>query len=543
MELSDIQRVVKAYGAAARRCQQGDLDGVEIVGSGHLLDSFWTPLVNQRTDEYGGSLENRMRFAMQVLEEVRRRVGDAFIVGMRITGNEDLPGGLTADDCLEIAHRLATCGMLDYLNIVNANIYSAEGLSKRIPPMGGPSAPSLDMVSAIKAEVHLPIFHACRVHDVATARYAIEAGLVDMVGMTRAHIADPHIVQKIQRGEEDRIRPCVGVGYCIDGIYEHGEALCIHNAATGREATMPHIIPKASKPRKVVVVGGGPGGLEAARVCAERGHSVVLFEANRELGGQIQLATKVERRQDLIGIVDWRQAELERLQVDVRLNTYAEAADVLAEEPSLVIIATGGVPNTSFLSEGGELVVSTWDILGGYAKPAENILFFDDSGQHQSASCAEYLAKCGSKLEFVTPDRTVFQEIGGTNYPPYMKVFAQHDVTITLNERLVSVRSTESGDKLRATLYNEYSRSTDVREVDQVVVEHGTLPIDELYFALQVDSSNYGEIDIDALIANETQPRETNGSGTYQLFRIGDAVASRNIHAAIYDALRLCKDL
>jgi N-methyl-L-proline demethylase len=362
-----------------------------------------------------------------------------------------------------------------------------------------------------------------------------------MVGMTRAHMADPHIVAKILRGEEERIRPCVGVGYCIDRIYEGGEALCIHNPATGREATMPHVIARADGPaRKVVVVGAGPAGLEAARVAAARGHRVVLFEAAARPGGQVRLAAALLRRREIIGIIDWLASETRRLGVDLRCNLLAEAGEVMAEAPDVVVIATGGLPDTSFLAEGEELVVTSWDILSGQVAPGGDVLLFDDNGAHPGASCAEFLARAGVRLEFVTPERIVLPEIGGTNYPAYLKAFGEHQVSITLNRQLRRVR--REGNRLAAILYDEYARATEERVVDQVVIEHGTLPADDLYFELKPQSSNLGEIDLDALLAGRSQSKVNNPDGSFQLFRVGDAVASRNIHAAIYDSLRLCKD-
>ena len=361
-----------------------------------------------------------------------------------------------------------------------------------------------------------------------------------MVGMTRAHMADPHIVAKIMRGEEARIRPCVGVGYCIDRIYEGGEALCLHNPATGREASLPHVIARSDRPaRRVVVVGAGPAGLEAARVAAARGHLVVLFEAAPEPGGQVRLAAALARRREIVGIVDWLQSEIAHFGVDLRCNVFAEATDVLAEAPDVVVIATGGVPNTSFLTEGEALAVTSWDILGGQATPAREVLLFDDNGAHPGASCAEFLARAGARLEFVTPERTVLPEIGGTNYPAYLRAFGEHGVRVTLNRRLRAIR--RKGNRLAAVLYDEYARAFEERLVDQVVVEHGTLPADDLYFELKPASSNLGEIDLDALLAGRPQTKVNNPDGSFQLFRVGDAVASRNIHAAIYDSLRLCK--
>jgi NADPH-dependent 2,4-dienoyl-CoA reductase/sulfur reductase-like enzyme len=374
----------------------------------------------------------------------------------------------------------------------------------------------------------------------------LRENLLDLVGMTRAHMADPYIVKKIESGKEDLIRPCVGMGYCLDRLYENNDALCAHNPATGREKTMPHFVPQTSGSlRKVVVIGAGPSGLEAARVCAERGHSVVLFEANDRPGGQLLLAAKIKRRQEIIGIVDWLFTEVQRLGVEMRFNCYTEASEILAKMPDVVIVATGGLPNTEFLREGSDLVVPSWDILAGSVKPKKNILLFDDNGQHPGISCAEFLAKrdshLGTNLEYVTPERTIAPDVGGTNYPAYLTALYENEVKITLNHRLTKVRLNTSG--LVATLYNEYTHSNIERTVEQIVVEHGTLPLDELYFELREQSSNGGEIDLEALISGKAQNLVNNPEGNFQLFRVGDAVASRNVHSAIYDSLRLCKDL
>jgi 2,4-dienoyl-CoA reductase-like NADH-dependent reductase (Old Yellow Enzyme family) len=542
IEEHDIRRIVRAYGAAARRCRDGAMDGIEIEAYGHLLDAFWSPATNRRTDHYGGSLENRMRFCLEVLVEIRREVGHDYIVGIRMVLDEDTAGGLGREEGLEIARRLVATGMLDFVNVIRGHIDTDEGLSHVIPGMGTPAAPHLAFAGEVRAALGVPTFHAARIGDIATANHAIKEGLIDMVGMTRAHMADPHIVAKIMRGEEERIRPCVGIGYCIDRIYEGGEALCLHNPATGRKATMPQMIAgTAGPPRKVVVVGAGPAGLEAARVAAARGHRVVLFEAAPQPGGQVRLAAALGRRREIIGIIDWLASEAARLDVELRCNLLADARDVLAEQPDVVIVATGGVPDTSFLAAGGELAATSWDILSGQVAPAREILLFDDNGAHPGASCAEFLARAGARLELVTPERIAFPEIGGTNYPAYFKAFGEHGVAITLNRRLRAIRP--EGNKLAAVLYDEYARASEERLVDQVVIEHGTLPSDELYFELNAQSSNRGEIDLDALLAGGPQSIVTNPNGSFQLFRVGDAVASRNIHAAIYDSLRLCKDL
>ena len=408
--------------------------------------------------------------------------------------------------------------------------------------MGMASAPHLDFAGEVRAKTAFPVFHAAKISDVATARHAIAEGKVDMVGMTRAHIADPHITAKVAAGQEDDIRPCVGATYCLDRIYEGHEALCIHNPATGREETMPHTVMASSGPKqKCVIIGAGPAGLEAARVLGLRGHQVVVFEAADNPGGQVLLAAQSKRRRELVGIIDWRVAQCEKLDVSIRTNTWAEAPDVLAENPDVVIIATGGMPNTEFLEAGDDLAVTTWDIISGAVKPAENVLLFDDNGGQAGLQAAEFIAEAGSKLEIFTPERFFAPDVGGLNHVPYAQCFEKHDVTITLNQRLTSIR--RDGNGLVAVIGSDYSDLVREQRIDQVVVEHGTLPLDELYFDLKENAVNRGAVDYDALIANKPQTLISNPGGAYRLLRIGDAVASRNIHAAIYDALRLCKDL
>jgi NADPH-dependent 2,4-dienoyl-CoA reductase/sulfur reductase-like enzyme len=362
-----------------------------------------------------------------------------------------------------------------------------------------------------------------------------------MVGMTRAHMADPHIVRKIIEGREDEIRPCVGANYCLDRIYQGGAAYCIHNPATGRELSMPHIVPKAAERRKVVVVGAGPAGLEAARVAGERGHDTLVFEAAAEPGGQIRLTAQSERRREMISIVDWRMARCERLGVRFRFNAWAEAEDVLAENPDVAIVATGGMPHTDILSAGNELVVSAWDIISGDARPGANVLVFDDAGDHAGLQAAEVIAASGARVEIMTPDRSFAPEVMAMNLVPYMRSLQQRDAIFTVTWRLKSVE--RRGNGLVAVVGSDYGGALREREVDQVVVNHGTVPLDELYFELKPLSRNLGEVSYDDLIAGRPQTVSRNPEGAFQLFRIGDAVSARNTHAAIYDALRLVKDI
>jgi 2,4-dienoyl-CoA reductase-like NADH-dependent reductase (Old Yellow Enzyme family)/thioredoxin reductase len=537
----DLDRIVTGYAESAQRMQAAGLDGIELEAYGHLLDQFWSPATNQRTDEYGGSLDNRLRFTGRVLDAIRKAVGADFIVGIRMVADEDWDKGLSREEGVEIARRLVASGAVDFLNIIRGHIETDAALQRVIPITGMRSAPHLDFAGEVRAATKFPVFHAARIADVATARHAVASGKLDMVGMTRAHIADPHIVRKVAAGLEHEIRPCVGATYCLDRIYEGHEALCIHNPATGREATMPHVITRSSGPRqKIVVVGAGPAGLEAARVSGERGHAVILFEAASQPGGQIRLAARGRRRKELIGIADWRSEQLQRLGVELRFNTFADAADVVSLEPDIAIIATGGLPQSPPLAEGETLTVSSWDILSGDAKIAEEVLLYDDNGGHPGMQAAEMIAESGSALEIVSPERFFAPEMGGLNHVSYAEAFHRAGVRITINSRLAAVH--REGNKLAAVIGSDYGARTETRLVDQVVVEHGTLPLDDLYFALKEQSTNRGEVDYPAFIAGRPQQIVRNPDGGFRLFRIGDAVASRNIHAAIYDALRLCKE-
>jgi 2,4-dienoyl-CoA reductase-like NADH-dependent reductase (Old Yellow Enzyme family)/thioredoxin reductase len=537
----DIVRIVKDYADAAQRMQAAGLDGIELQAYGHLIDQFWSPLTNDLDAPYGGSLEARLKFTFDVLTAVRERVGKDFIVGVRFTADEALEGGISKAEGLAIAQRLRGSGMIDFLNVVRGHIDTDPGLTDLIPVQGMPSAPHLDLAGEIRAATRFPLFHAARIPDVATARYAIQAGKVDMIGMTRAHIADPHIVRKIIEGREQDIRPCVGANYCLDRIYQGGSAYCLHNAASGRELTMPHSVPRAGTSRKVVVVGAGPAGLEAARVAGERGHEVVLFEAMSSAGGQIRLTVKSPRRKEMIGIVDWRLAECARLGVQLRFDTLADVSDVLAVKPAVVIVATGGLPHTQLLAAGNECVTSTWDIISGHVKPGRDVLLFDDAGDHAALQAAEIIAASGAQLEIMTPDRTFAPEVMAMTLVPYLRRLQSPHVTFTVTYRLESV--VREGARLLAVVGSDYGGVRQERRVDQVIVNHGTLPLDSLYFDLKPLSRNWGAVNHDELLAGIPQSVATNPAGAFQLFRIGDAVAARNTHAAIYDALRLVKDL
>ncbi len=538
----DIDRIIKDYADAAQRMKEANMDGIEIEAYGHFLDSFWSPATNKRNDEYGGDLSNRTKFSIKVIEAIRKSVGSDFIVGVRMVADEDWDKGLTKEEGLRIVKKIIDTDKVDFLNIIRGHIDTDASLSKVIPIQGMASSPHLNFAGEIKLKSNFPIFHASKINDVATARYAIETGKLDMVGMTRAHIADPHIVKKIINGKENTIRPCVGATYCLDRIYEGNEALCIHNPATGREKFIPHeILIKTSKKKKIVIVGAGPSGLEAAKVCSERGHEVVVFEASNIAGGQINLITRSDRRKDMLGIIDWRIEACKNKEVKFYYNTFATKELILSEKPNSIIIATGGIPNTDILEEGNEFVCSTWDIISGSINIEEDVILFDDNGGYPGLQAAETIVNSGSKLEIITPERFFAPEIGGLNHVAYARKFIEKNVVITINKRLKSIK--KDGNRLSATIGSDYSNKIENKKTSQIVIEHGTLPNSDLYFDLKGDSKNLGSIDYDAMIKGKFNEIIKNKYGNYFLYRVGDAISSRNIHASIYDSLRICKDL
>ena len=532
MDGHDITRVIGAYGAAALRCKEGGLDGIETLAGGHLIGQFLSPKTNRRTDKFGGSLANRCRFGLMVFEEIRRRVGDDFLVGFRFVIDEADPEGLDFNECLEIAKKFERAGHIDFFNAIYGRMDTGIGLAvDNMPGMASPLAPWLEPVGRFKREVALPVFHAARLNDIPTARYAIAEGLLDMVAMTRAQIADPHLVEKLEAGAVSQIRPCVGATHCMSAH----RPVCLHNAATGRETVMPHGVGHAANRRHIVVVGGGPAGLEAARVAMERGHRVTLFEAATRLGGQVQLAARADWRRDIIAVIDWRAAELARLGATLCIGKLADAADVLTSEPDTVIIATGGVPDFGGIA-GAEHATSAWDVLAGAAALRGEVIVHDGTGRHPAPQIATFAAAQGCTARLFSIDGELAADLTYAERVIWKKWCYDLGVVTGFDQRLVAIE--ESGNRLVARFINEVNGAMAVHAADQVVVDFGTLPVEDLYQRLRRHAGNDGVTDLNALISGRPQPRTRAG---FELHRIGDAVASRNIPAAIHDAFRLMR--
>jgi dimethylglycine catabolism A len=514
MDADQIAMIVRAFGDAVRRCREGGLDGVELsFAHNHLVDQFWSPIFNQRTDEYGGSLDNRMRFGFEVLREIRRQVGQDYVVGARISGDEFTDGGLTAEDMGEIAHRLAASGLVDFLSIIGGAAHSFALQAGAVPNMSYPNAVYVPLATAIKHAVpEIPIFHATRIVDPVHADQILADGSIDVVGMTRALIADPDMPRKAREGRLDEVRQCVGANEgCIDRIYQGKPVTCIQNPGAGREAELGGDLAPAATRKRVVVVGGGVGGLETARVAALRGHRVVLFEKGRELGGQVLVAARTPARADYAGIVRFLVRQVERQGVDCRLSVEADVDAVLAESPDAVVVATGShahVPALPGLD--GKHVVTDRDVLLGRAEVGERVVVVDDVHTQQALSTADYLLEQGRRVEVVSRLFYPGQDVGITSIVPlYTRLFSK-GVVFTPHTDLVAV---EGSTVVVANVYTGEERR--IEGVDTVVLSMGARSTDGLYRALR------GRVPA--------------------LHAVGDCVAPRGVHHAILEGTRVAR--
>lgn len=544
LDVPEIRRITADYAAAARRCAEGGLDGVELLVSGHLIGQFWSPLSNQRDDDYGGSFENRIRFGLEVLEAIRAATPQRFVLSLRFTANEFVEGGIDEEEGIAIAVAHARSGLVDCLNVSGGANWTKAGVAETVPSMAFASGRFVELAGKVRRATGLPVLHAAGVADLATAHHAVTEGHVDLIGMTRAQIADPHMIAKHLAGEDGAIRPCVGAGYCIDRIYRGGDALCLHNPVTGREGVLAHRLSQSTKPLRAVIIGAGPAGLEAARTLAERGHHVHVLEALSDPGGQVVYAARIPWRQNMIGIVRWLYERCEALGVDFRFNCLAEPDDVLSLAPDIVVLATGGLPQLTTIA-GAEAHVSTvWDALSGRIAAEGRVLVYDETGSQSGPTCAEYLAATGASVELVTPDRMVAEDVGVTNHAIHLRNLDTMAVEIRTDLRLLEIAP--EGNRLIARFAHEYSARALEQTYDRIVVDVGTVPDDTLYEALVSDSVNGGQTDQASLLAGLRQPTldAVDGpTGRYALFRIGDCVSARGIHAGALDAARLCQPI
>jgi 2,4-dienoyl-CoA reductase-like NADH-dependent reductase (Old Yellow Enzyme family)/thioredoxin reductase len=513
MTKREIREVIDAWAAAAIRLQKGGFDGCDIpLYGGHLLENFLSPLSNRRTDEYGGSLENRTRLAREVLLAVREAVGPDFVIGVRHSGDHLVPGGLSREELLEVARLVDGIGVVDYWMVSGSNTETLRFEAMVTPSLYHPHVLYGDLAAITRAVVRPPVILAGRVSTPEQAEAALAAGVCDLVGMTRALIADPEMPRKAREQRLEDIRVCVGASEGCIGRLRQGKAItCVQNPVIGREAELAEIQP-SKRPKRVVVVGGGVAGLEAARVAALRGHRVTLLEAARTLGGQVLAAARAPKREDYAVIATWLAGQVRKLGVEVRLNAPAAAADVLELAPEAVIVATGATPRVPDIP-GVDLphVATAVDVLMGRVRPGRRCVVVDEDGHFAAPTTADLLAGNGCAVTVLTRYFMVGEDIDeGIRADLYARLFGQGVVLEPMTQVVAIV---PGGVRARHT----FSGVEATRLADTVVLAFG------------------GK-------ANDALSHELEGR-VAELHVVGDAVSPRRIHDAILDGTRAARAL
>ena len=494
MTRSQIHEVQDAFVSAALRCKAGGLDGVEFhAAHGYLVSQFYSPFLNRRSDEYGGSLDNRMRFTMETLRKLREAVGPDYAMGIKMgaTGMS----GVHEDDLKIILKTVEESGLVDFLDASLGDHYDRDFTCAMQQPVGY-QLPSSSQLTAVSK---LPRFVVGRFISLEEVEQTLSEGVADMVSMVRAHIADPDLVRKTMEGKVDQIRPCIGCNQgCIGGLYRHGRVGCAVNPAVGLEETLAEeLITKVESPKRVIVVGGGPAGMEAARVAALRGHKVKLIEASASLGGTINIAKRAPHLQPIGDITRWLETEIYRLGVEVQLNSRVDADELRTDKPDALIIATGSRarldgyqmvrPAERMIGYDMPHVISSVEaITQAKEKLGKTAVVFDDVGHIEAIAVAEYLVENGVAVTFVTSHA----QFGG----PYTATTERERPAL---ERLyrgdfgVRVLSTIGEIKLGECLIRPlHSRKFETVPADQVVLVTHNEPIRALYDELRDEIPN-----------------------------------------------------
>ncbi len=475
-----ITEFVQAFSDAAWRLKQGNFDGCEVNASHcHLIDQFWTQNANQRTDEYGGALSNRLRFGTRVIEAIRKRCGDDFIIGIRITGDDFTKGGLNNTMMQEIAGKLDVLRILDYFSVIGATAETFIGEAAAVPDMTFPHATYAPLAASIKGVVSVPVITAGRVIHPMEAEQIVSNEQADLVIMTRALIADPQAPHKAMAGQLDDIRLCQGYNEgCIDRIYTGRGVTCVQNATIGRETELGALTP-AEQPRKVVVVGGGPAGLEAARIARRRRHEVVLMEKGGKLGGQTLIGAKAPLRGEFSGATEWMSEQCRKSGVEVRLNCEATDELILSENPDVVVVATGARPLIPEVP-GVENTVDAWSVLNGNVPEGERVVVIDEEYGFQGPSVAELLLDLGKSVEIITSMEAICTLLGATTRPAvYQRLFRKG---IVIHPHL-HVHVIEGGTLITENAWAE--TKGELTGYDAVVYAFGGQAVDEISQLLQ----------------------------------------------------------
>ncbi len=518
MEPEDIEEVARYFGRCAVHVREGGFDGIELqFGHSSLARQFLSPLTNFRTDEFGGSLENRMRAPLMFIRAVRRAVGEDYTVGIRLCADEMIPGGLDLAQVQEIARRFEATGLLDFIDLSIGtfyNLYLVEG------SMHTPLGYTVPLAAGIREVVKLPVFCTGRINDPVMAEKVLAAGQADMIGMCRALICDPFLPKKAYEGRLEEIRYCVADNQgCIGRMGVNKLLGCIQNPAVGLEERWGEgRLEPAPVKKRVMVVGGGPAGMWAAKMAALRGHRVDLYEREAELGGQVRIAMKGAGRDEFGVIVRNEKAQLDRLGVKVHLGVEVTESMVLEQEPDAVVVATGSVPKARPVAGAdGPAVFNVWQVLRDEADVGANACLVDYDGHHRATSTAEYLADRGVKVHIITSSLFVGAELGPLQdlYLARQRLL-QKGVTFTPDIAVMEIAG-EPGNK-RVKGFNVYSNAwQEWGPYDSVVLAMGQDADDRLYKALK------GKVK--------------------ELHRIGDCVAPRKVDMAIWEGHKVGREL
>ncbi|MFC4408322.1 oxidoreductase [Haloarchaeobius iranensis] len=520
MEHEDIREIVEAFGTAADRARRAGYDGVELhAAHGYLISQFLSPFYNDRDDEYGGSLENRMRFFEEVIDSVDDAIGDEMAFGARFTIDERVEGGLTADgEGLEIVERVG-----DDLDFWDLDI----GVKQSIDDMIGPSRRhsknyQIEFIEEATEVLDVPVGGTGRITDPRDAERLLESGSLDMVGMARQSIADPHWPKKAREGRVDQIRECIGCNICVSQSRQGIPLICTQNPTVGEEQRWgPEAYEQVDEPKGILVVGGGPAGTEFARVAAERGHIVHLNEKERELGGRVNFEGSLPGLSEWKRVRDWRETELDRLDVAVHTGSRAEMEydDVRTYGAEVVVIATGGHWSEKGVTSGTHQPVPGWDqdhvLTPKEAVDAdlsdERVVIFDEEGYNVSAGVAQTLAE-DNDLTFVTPRTSAFQEALHT----FERKTIYSDLYSAGVDFVPDHTLTQVGEGT-VTATNVYSDEATMFDADYVVFTTMRKSNDGLYRELKANEE---------ALTSETEIEEVHA--------IGDCVSPRRIADAIY---------
>ena len=481
MEIEDIKEVIEAFATSARLAREGGMDGVEIHGTnGYLVNEFMSPYFNKRTDDYGGSLENRMRFPLEVIDAIRGVVGRDFVVGIRIPADELVPEGLTLDDLKEIAQKLEATGKIDYISIGHGPYAAQTAIGSGMQvPLGFNSA----YAAHFKEVVDLPIMNTFRINDPVQAEKILADGQGDMVGMVRALVADAEWPNKAREGRLEEIRACIACNQgCLGRLFEGKPMSCLQNPVVGLEREIGTLEPASSR-KKVLVAGGGPAGMEAARVARLRGHEVSLYEKENQLGGQVNLAVKAPLRSEFGGITRYLSQQMEILGVKVNLGVAVTPEMIVQEGPDAVVVATGALPvKAPVPGANQDNVFTVWDVLQEKANIGDNVVLVDGGEAHwQCCATAEYLADNGKKVEIVTALPFVGMGIATTSdMHAYATRVRNKGVVFSPNGALKEI-----SDQTVVVIDVHTHKERNIEGVDSVVLATGNRADNQLYLGLK----------------------------------------------------------